>query len=307
MGRPAGVVPQRGHQRTDWCVTSRSEPPFWKRALPAELVFVCGQQERGEGGFLHWQLFLQFHKRVRLNQVQDCVGDRTAHCEGRRGTAAQARDYCGKDETAVLGTHWEAGELRGAKVNHMDELKQAMDRGADVWALMRDHFSAWTRAEKSCDRYIQARDALRASTWLPAKVELHWGASGTGKTRFAMEYIDVYHGGVAYRKPAGPWWDGYSRQDVVLFDDYDGGIPIDTLLQLLDGYGRGVLLPIKGSHINCWARVFLFTSNKGLDEWYPTASAEQKAGLRRRFSLVREYRQGDPLVKVEPPQVIELE
>lgn len=303
---PGGPVPERGHQRTDWCVTSRTKPGFFGGVLPTTLVFACGQQERGEGGFDHWQVFVQFKNRVRFHQVQACIGEATAHCEGRRGTAEQARDYCKKADTAVPGTYWEGGALRGARTNHMDEIKAALDQGADVLSLMRDHFAAWTRCEKSCDRYIQARDALRASTWTPAKVELHWGATGTGKTRWAMDYINLHYGGVCYRKPSGPWWDGYSRQEVVLFDDFDGTIPIDTLLQVLDGYGRGVLVPIKGSHINCWARTFLFTSNKSIDEWYPHASLEQRAGLKRRFTTVREYRQGDPLVKQEPPVVVDM-
>lgn len=298
--------PVRGHQRRDWCVTSRTKPGFFGGELPASLVYACGQQERGEGGFLHWQIFLQFASRVRLHQVKSAVGDNTAHCEGRRGTPAQARDYCRKTDTAVAGTFWEGGKLRGGKVNQMDEIKSALDKGADVYDLMRDHFATWTRCEKSCDRYIQARDAMRASTWCPARVECHWGVSGSGKTRHCMAILERDFGGVCYRKPSGPWWDGYSRQQAVLLDDFDGTIPIDTLLQILDGYGRGVLMPIKGSHINCWARTFFFTSNKHPDEWYPHASAEQRAGLRRRFTLVREYRQGDPLVKLEPPVVIDM-
>jgi len=305
VGSPPRLV--RGHQGRDWCITAKNKPDFFGGALPADLVFACGQQERGEGGFLHWQLFFQFAKRVRLHQVQAACGDPTAHCEARKGTAQQARDYCRKQDTAVDNSFWEAGTLRGAKLNHMDELKEAMDRGADVWELMREHWNAWSRAEKACDRYIQARDSLRASTWCPARVEVHWGASGTGKTRYCMDKIRAECGGICYRKPSGPWWDGYSKQKVILFDDYDGTVPIDTLLQLLDGYGRGVLLPIKGSHINCWARDFYFTSNKSPDEWYPKASDEQRAGLRRRFTLIREYRLGDAPVKLEPPQVFDLE
>lgn len=301
----AGVV--RGQQRTDWCVTARQKPRFFDRDLPESIQYACGQQERGAQGFLHWQLFIQFKSRVRLHQVQQAVGDDTCHCEPRAGTPSQARDYCRKLDTAVDGTWQEVGAFKKGKTNHMDDLKEALDDGADVLDLMHRHFGSWVRAEKACDRYIQARDALRASTWCPPRVELHWGASGTGKTRYCMELINARYGGIAYRKPSGTWWDGYSKQECVLFDDYDGTIPLDTLLQLLDGYGRGVLLPIKGSHINCWARVFLFTSNRPLDSWYPHATEEQRAGLRRRFTLVREYRQGDPLVKVEPLEVIDLD
>lgn len=303
-GRPDGVG--GGRQARDWCVTSKTRPTCFTDPLGSNLVFACGQQERGEGGFEHWQVFLQFDVRVRLHQVKAAVGDNSAHCESRRGTPTQARDYCRKSDTGVEGSYWEGGKFRGGKTNHMDDIKEALDDGADVWTLMREHFSTWTRCEKACDRYIQARDALRASTWCPAKVEVHWGASGTGKTRYCMEAINLHYGGVAYRKPSGPWWDGYSRQQVVLFDDYDGTIPIDTLLQVLDGYGRGVLLPIKGSHINCWARTFFFTSNRDPDSWYPHAAEEQRAGLRRRISVVREYRQGDPVVKLEPPVVVDM-
>jgi len=296
-----------GRQAQDWCVTSKSKPECFTDPLGHGLVFACGQQERGEGGFEHWQVFLQFRARVRLHQVKAAVGDNTAHCESRKGTPSQARDYCRKSDTGVAGTYWEGGDLRGAKVNHMDEIKDAMDKGADVLTLMRDHFATWTRCEKACDRYIQARDSLRASTWCPAKVELHWGVSGTGKTRYCMDVITAQHGGVCYRKNSGVWWDGYSGQKVVLFDDYDGTIPIDTLLQVLDGYGRGVLMPIKGSHINVWARTFYFTSNRCLDSWYPHATPEQLAGLRRRFTAVREYRVGEPRVKVEEMEVIEID
>lgn len=305
VGRANGVG--RGVPRNDWCITARVKPPFFGGVLPAELQFAAGQQERGEGGFLHWQLFFQFKSRVRLHQVQLAAGDPTAHCEPRRGTPAEALAYVSKADTAVAGSYWEGGLIKGREaVNHMDALKHAMDEGADVLELMSEHWGAWTRAEKACDRYIQARDALRASKWEPARVELHWGASGSGKTRYCMGLIDRDFGGTAYRKPSGVWWDGYSRQACVLFDDFDATVPLDTLLQLLDGYGRGVLLPIKGSHINCWARTFLFTSNRPIDSWYPHATEEQRAGLRRRFSHIREYRVGDPLVKAEDPQVVDL-
>lgn len=303
VGRADGMG---GRQARDWCITSRSKPRFLEGERPDTIVYACGQRERGDGGFVHWQVFVQFAVRVRLHQVKAAVGDDTCHCESRKGSPSQAREYCRKQDSAEPGTFTETGKLRGGKVNHMDDLKEAMDAGANVLELMHEHFAGWVRAEKACDRYIQARDALRASTWQPAIVECHWGASGTGKTRYCMETIRLRYGGIAYRKPSGCWWDGYSKQEVVLFDDYDGTIPIDTLLQVLDGYGRGVLLPIKGSHINCWARTFLFTSNRDPDSWYPHATQEQRAGLRRRFTLVREYRQGDPLVKPEAPEMVDL-
>jgi len=279
----------RGIQGKDWCFTSRVRPNIHDGPLPAGCNYYICQQERGEeGGYEHWQGYVQMDKRVRMHQVQDMLGDRTIHVERRKGTAKQAADYCRKASTAVSGTFAEHGELKASKTNHMDELKQSMDAGAGVWELMQEHFGSWARAEKACDRYIQARDARRVGEYSPPRVELHWGASRTGKTRYCHDLIKS-KGELAYIKPSGPWWDGYSDQKIVLFDDYDGTVPLDTLLQLLDGYGNTVLLPIKGSHINCKARIFLFTSNKSIDEWYPKCNPEQLVALKRRFNEIKHY------------------
>jgi len=300
------VGKRRGPQATDWCVTAWKEPSFHdKGPIPACLVYYIGQQERGElRQHDHWQIFLQFHKRVRVRQVQDVVGDPTAHVEVRKGTAEAASTYCEKPDGAVPGTSRRYGIIRGPKVNHMDELKIAMDAGADEWTLMQDHFATWTRAERACAKYIQSRDARKPRHWLPPKVELHYGPSRTGKTRYVRDYINKHHAGFAYDKPSGPWWNGYSNQRCIVFDDYDGTIPMDTLLQLLDGYAVGMNLPTKGSVVTNQARTFMFTSNKGIAEWYPHASAAQIDALSRRFTLVKEYAVcGDepaaPVVKLE--------
>lgn len=307
-GQPVRVGRAKGGpQATDWCFTARVLPKLRADSRPAGCVYFIFQEETSANGVQHWQGFLQLDKRVRMHQVQDIVGDPTCHVETRRGTAQDAANYCRKSETAVPGTLVESGELRGAKVNHMDDLKAAMDGGADEWDLMQAHFASWTRAERACAKYIQARDARIRREWQPPRVELHWGDSRTGKTRYVRDWINRESDGLAFDKPSGPWWNGYSNQRVVFFDDYDGTVPLDTLLQLLDGYGFGMTLPTKGSVATNKARVFFFTSNKPLEAWYPEATQEQVNALKKRFTLVKEYRRGDVWVKQEPVDVIELD
>lgn len=294
-GRPDRVAKRRkdGNPAKDWCVTARSIPDFVEaKQLPDDLSYCIGQQERGEGGFLHWQIFVQCSRKLRFTQVQGLLGDSTAHCEVRKGSPEQAAAYCRKPESAVPGTQFELGELKGLKANHVDALKAALDGGMGVADIAREHFAAWVRCEKAVDRYIQLRDQNRTSNWDPPVVHCFWGDTGTGKSRKAFGIIDGQFGGVSYRKPAGAWWDGYSAQKCVLFDDYDGDVPIGQLLQLLDGRGHGVLLPIKGSHIQCVAKFFIFTSNKHPSAWYPHATDAQKAALVRRLTTVEAFFEG---------------
>lgn len=307
--RPAKVGRKKGGpQATDWCVTCGVQPKLRVGTpLPARVTYCIYQEELAKGGYHHWQVFLQTAVRVRRHQVQELLGDPTAHCEPRRqeSTAQQAADYCRKLETRVLGgSKYEAGELKGAKVNHMDDIKRDIDAGHTEFHIASTRFAAWSRCERSVAKYIQLRDARIRREWCEPRVELHWGASRTGKTRYVRQWIGDNHDGQAYDKPSGAWWNGYSDQAVILFDDFDGTFPIDTLLQLLDGYGYGMSLQSKGSVVTNKARIFFFTSNKCIDEWYPNASHEQVVALKRRFTLIKEYKIGDVYVKQEPKEVI---
>lgn len=291
--RAAGKPRKDGHPAKDWCVTARSAPD-WSPAgpLPDAIAFVAGQQERGKSGFLHWQLFVQLKRKQRFPAVQKLVGDDTAHCEVRKGTPEEARDYCRKDDTYIPGTRFELGQLRHLKSNHMDALKDAIDAGMSIADIADQHFGAWSRSMGAVDRLLQMRAQRQRLTWTMPRVHVYVGDTGTGKSRAAFELVDTAFGGICYRKPDGPWWDGYSDQDCVVLDDFDGGVPLGQLLQLLDGLGHGILLPVKGSHLQCKAKTFIFTSNKLPQEWYPHASDRQKDALRRRITNLKMFDMG---------------
>ena len=55
-------------------------------------------------------------------------------------------------------------------------------------------------------------------------------------------------------KDGTPWWDGYTNQDVILIDDFDGKWPFRDLLRLLDRYPyqgqiKGGYVKINSPHI----------------------------------------------------------
>lgn len=294
----------RGPQLMDACITARRCPKFLERdaPLPQSIVYACAQQEMGRGGFLHWQCFIQFRSKQRFSAIKNICGDNTVHIEQRKGTPEQARDYCHKSETQVPDTWREKGLLRSPKKNHTDAIYQAIKDGAGTAELMEISFSSYSRCFKAVEKALdlqrkgllpgQAGPRLRPTQFVQPRAELHWGATGTGKTRYCLQVADDEFKGSVFRKPAdGAWWDGYEGEPCVLIDDFDGETPIGTLLQLLDGTGHAVKLPVKGGFVSITAKCFLITSNKSHRQWYPKATNAQLDALERRFTLIKEYSQ----------------
>jgi len=88
---------------------------YWILTIPAygftpypvpNTKWIRGQLERGDGGYLHWQIYVEFERKVRLSQVKLLFTDQ-AHCEPSR--CERAIDYVWKQDTRVEGTQFEFG------------------------------------------------------------------------------------------------------------------------------------------------------------------------------------------------------
>ena len=72
---------------------------------------------------------------------------------------------------------------------------------------------------------------------------------------------------------------------MLLIDDFNGRIPIDELLRLLDGYR--LMLETKGSMTMAqWTKVYI-TSNQRPEDWYP--GCPQVPALMRRLTAVHDF------------------
>ena len=88
------------------------------------------------------------------------------------------------------------------------------------------------------------------------RAEYHWKASsdadGMTDVRKKTELTGFY------RAPSSLdlwWWDGYSGQDAVVFDDFDGSLPVDFVLRVLSG--EFVELPTRvGVVFANWTKVY---------------------------------------------------
>lgn len=255
--------------------------------LPDGISYLRGQQERGEGGFHHWQLVVNFSKRLTLQQAKAFFSS-TAHLEESRSAAVD--DYVWKDESAVPDTRFEMG-VRARK-----------RRGADYAAALNDakHGRLADLMEREPALYIRHHTALhRIATefCVPVAIEkqvfVYWGATGTGKTRAAYAEAKDVEEHPYWKDACTKWWDGYRGQRAVIIDEFGGLINILHLLRWLDRYP--VQFETKGgSHPFCATHVWI-TSNIDPDHWWddnPKVSQEQKDALRRRFTKVTHFHAG---------------
>lgn len=255
------------------CVTFNNYPENFdvKTLEPLCNYYVIGK-EIGESGTPHLQCYLELKKQTRLKSVQVMFKSKV-HVERRKGTAQQASKYCMKDGNFVTyGTISNPG-----KRTDISSLREAVKAGKSVCELYDEHDAMWKyhRAAKDYKLHLD----MQEKQFTPMEVICLIGPPGSGKTRLANTMDpDIFH--VPSCEPL--WFDGYSGEKTILFDDYYGALKWGKLLQLLDGYRFSV--PVKGGFVwKKWTKVII-TSNALPKCWYQT---EDYTALERRITEIK--------------------
>lgn len=243
-----------------------------------DATYLIYSEEVGESGTYHFQGYVEFSRPRRIADLTKEVPG--IHWEPRRGTQQAAIDYCKKADATHVDGPYEFGTPK----------KQG--ERTDLEALVADMKTNKRKlseiAVEHPTKYSQYRNGLRdifaflqTKRTEPTECHVRWGPPGSGKTRFVYDnypYADIY------RKPKGPWWDGYEGQPIVLIDDYYGDMDFEDLLHLCDRYPLKV--PIKGGFVEFNAKAIYFTSNIEPRLWYPKIDATRYAAFERRITSV---------------------
>lgn len=129
------------------------------------------------------------------------------------------------------------------------------------------------------------RDKEFANSWRDLEVTYIFGKTGSGKTRSVMEqygYSNCYRV-TDYKHP----FDTYDGQDVLIFEEFRGGLKHGDMLNYLDGYP--LLLPCRYFNRQaCYTKVFIIT-NIAPDEQYLNIDRESRAAFWRRIHTVKQF------------------
>lgn len=245
---------------------------------PGCVYFIAGREVAPETGTRHLQGLICFSTLKSLSQLRSYYP--SAHFEEKRGTFAQAADYCKKE-----GDYFEWGTLP------LDQTAKG-ESGGLPWAealqcvregRIADVPECMTHMIKHCEyRVAKERMQSRNISILDGDLDHEWwyGPPGTGKTsKVHADYPDLF-----IKDPKERWWCSYVGQDVVLIDDFDKYqlAMAGDIKRWLDRYPFQA--PVKGGYQLIRPRKIIITSNYHPDEiWEDVVTQE---AIKRRVKIV---------------------
>ena len=266
-------------------------------------AYFCMADEIATTGTYHTHIFLYSPSPIRFSTIKNRFP--TAHIDKTYGSAKENRDYIRKEgkwaetdkaETKVPDTFLEWGDMPAEKEEKTPQMYKLIQE-------VRDGISTANIIEGSPNLAFRVRDidTLRqtllsdryASENRKIEVWYIFGASGTGKTRGIYERHNAKDicRITNYRNGRGISFDGYTGQDVLVFEEFHSQIPIEDMLNYLDIYPLS--LPARYSdRVACYTRVYI-TSNLPLEKQYRNVqwdSLETWRAFIRRIHKVLEYR-----------------
>lgn len=279
-----------GAKARAWCFTinNPTHKVLFPDGLPDGFKYIVYQLERGDQGTPHLQGYIQLSRPQRIAWLKKVtsktaegevfnVFDR-AHFIAAKGNADQNKAYCTKAEGRLEGP-WTIGEA--SKQGDRTDLKEAAEqlmRTGDIRAIDPGVF---LRYASGCLKLAALAPPPRRDN---LKVITIVGPTGIGKSYSVHDiFPDIY---VVNMGNSGLWWDGYTGQQAVMFEEFKGQVQLQKLLQLLDPYP--LRLEIKGGLVPARFTMVFITSNYTPDKWYKNddgARDEEMKALARRLDI----------------------
>lgn len=262
-------------EKITWPLANAENPPL-QNPDPEKIQGLFYQVERAPTtGQLHLQGFLITKKKATFSAVRALLPG--THLERARGTQQQNKDYCSKSTSKVVGP-FTIGDLEApGREKPFAECVKAITQGSSIHSLTADFPEMVVRHHRGFEA-LQRYLIPPAPAWRQLHVTWVIGDSDAGKTRYCH---DVTSETLFQVNGDAQWWDGYTQQDSILFDDFDGVIRMKDMLNYLDGYR--LRLPIKGGFVEAhWTKVYI-TANYPPEFFYPTHPEKVRAAFRRRI------------------------
>lgn len=224
-------------------------------------------------GRVHVQGYVEMETRMRLTQIKLFFPG--AHLEVAKGTPLENYLYCTKTSSRdPLGPSGSKGDFdqsepdrsrRKRSREEMENMIQDIKTGLPERAIARKYPMIFLRHSNGIPKLIHHYKPI-VPTVREVSVIVIWGAPGTGKSHWAMQYAR-WHKMSYYNKPIGTWWGSYAGERCVFFNDFDGNqVPYRSLLTWLDVYPCD--LDVKGGHVAAQYDTVIITSNVNPLSWY---------------------------------------
>jgi hypothetical protein len=248
------------------------------------ISFTAFQLEQGEQGTLHHQAYLHFKNAKTFDSIKKAFP--LSHIEEMRGSSDQAITYCTKEETRV-GESVMWGEVpEQGKRNDYIEINNMLVNGATNDDIRRrfptQYFLNRNKIEAVRQDLLEERFGYEYRYL--SVIYMH-GSTGIGKSRYVVEkygYQNCYRIS-NYKNP----FDTYKGEDVIVFEEFRESLPIEQMLEYLDGYPSR--LPARyNDKVACYTKVYVI-SNWDFNKQYSRTKRndiETYNAFERRFNFV---------------------
>jgi hypothetical protein len=202
--------------------------------------YVCFQYERGAGGNKHLQGFMHFSRPMDFEAVRSVFP--TMHLDKCIGKNYECRAYCMKEDTKIEGfDFFEHGVLIEERQRaDISAFKEDLLNRAGILELF-EKYPALTL--NSLNKIPLLQQEILKGKFKNMTRELHvtyiYGVPDASKSTFVyrvLGYAPMEVGKIIDYKSGR--FDDYENQDIILFDEFYGQIPLTAMNDLLDGQPR---------------------------------------------------------------------
>lgn len=251
-----------------------------------DLLYVF-QVECGDELTIHYQMYVQFPEIFAFSLVREILQEFMPGCHIEKARSYRlTQAYCMKEESRIDG-YWtnlppeeiEMIKSRYLKINRVQLMKDdILKNKQSLTYVSQEYFDIFLRSGGNIQKFF-SMNMFTARTRPTNVVYLYSSNPGTGKSRFAYDVAQAC--GSYYYKNSGKWWDLYSQEQVVVWDDFRASeYALGELLKLCDRYPY--IVQYKGGSMHFNSRLLILTSNISFDSLYERVD---NAPLLRRIAL----------------------
>ncbi len=248
--------------------------------LPEDIRYLVFQEEQASTGTNHIQGYVEFNRRLTFNVAKTLLcADRRVHLEKRRGTPAQASDYCKKlDSRLEGGISGEVGEISYSRPDKLKNVILALSEGKTVKDIQDEFPTQYFLFKDKISANFIERKGKRHLTPSLNNVHIYVGPSGSGKSTTAWrDYPDAFKG--VWPTGSRWWWPNYKGEQTAIFDEFRENLSYQQALALFDIHPMSI--EYKGGNTENVCERIIITTIRDPKEWYK--NVQDKTELQRRI------------------------
>lgn len=239
--------------------------------------YVCFQYEKGEEGEnLHLQGFMTYRRPMDFNVVRKIFGG--IHLDPCYKSNTEAREYCKKEKSRQEEyPFFEYGDFveERQRTDTAQFALDILDLSIPMTELFKKHpmltLHSYARIKAIRQEALQEKYGKEVRS---VYVTYIYGKSRAGKTTYPRRVLGYYPNEIAKvgKYNSTGQFDQYDMQDIILFDEFKGQIPLTEM----NDYIEGEPLHLSARNTNrvaCYTKVFII-SNYPLDQQYEKARRE---------------------------------